>query len=245
MKREKAAETKKPMRLAALFSGAKDSALALYRAANEGHSVRFLVTIVSENPDSYMYHTPNTWVTALQAEALGVPLVARKTKGREGNELGDLEAALRLLKGGIDGVVVGAIASRYQSSRVEKVCGGLGLKVVKPLWGEKPETMWEEMLGLGFRVMIVSVACDGLGKDWLGRVVDRQAYAELKRLSGKHRFHLSGEGGEYESLVLDCPMFRKSIEVLGKEVAWDPKTKSGVLKVKEARLAPKEPKPAG
>jgi predicted ATP pyrophosphatase (TIGR00289 family) len=233
------------MRLAALFSGAKDSTLAVYRAAKQGHSVRFLVTIVSENPDSYMYHTPNTWLTALQAEALGVPAIMKRSRGEKEKELEDLKDAVMLVKSGIDGVVVGAVASRYQSSRVERVCRELGLKVLKPLWGESPEAMWEEMLGAGFRIMIVSVSCEGLGREWLGRVVDRETYGELKKLSEKHRFHLSGEGGEFETLVLDCPMFRKYLEILDKKMEWDSETDSGVLKIKEARLASKDGKPGG
>ncbi|MFH1294479.1 MAG: diphthine--ammonia ligase [Candidatus Aenigmatarchaeota archaeon] len=229
----------KQLRLASLFSGAKDSTLALYRAVKSGHSVRFIVTIVSENPDSYMYHTPNTWLTTLQAEAMGVPAIIQKTKGIKEKELLDLKKALAVISKDIDGVVVGAIESRYQGDRVEKVCKELGLEVVKPLWHDEPEGMWEEMLEAGFEVMIVSVACEGLGKEWLGRIVDRKAYEELKEKSMKNRFHLSGEGGEFESLVLDCPMFRKKVVISDREIVWDSETSSGSLVVKSAGLEKK------
>lgn len=224
------------MRLACLFSGAKDSTLAMYRAVKMGHSVRYIVTIVSENPESYMYHTPNTWIATLQAESLGVPAIVQKTKGIKEEEVVDLRKALSIIRSQIDGVVVGAIESRYQGDRVQKVCNDLGLELLKPLWKCNPEDMWNEMLANGFRVMIVSVSSEGLGKEWLGRIIDTKAYEELRMLSMKHRFHLSGEGGEYESLVLDCPMFRKTIKIMDAKTTWDAKTKSGVLEITNAKL---------
>jgi uncharacterized protein (TIGR00290 family) len=99
------------MRLAALFSGGKDSTYAIRLAEQLGHDVSYLVSVQSENPDSYMFHTVNQQLTELQAEAMGKEYVVSYTKGRKEEELEDLEETLASLD--VDGVVTGAIASQY------------------------------------------------------------------------------------------------------------------------------------
>jgi len=81
------------------------------------------------------------------------------------------------------------------------------------------------------------VACEGLGREWLGRVIDSRALKELEKLSNKHRFHLAGEGGEFESLVLDAPFFRKRLVVKKAKSKWQ--GDSGYYWVKEAGLVDK------
>ncbi|MBI4181560.1 MAG: TIGR00289 family protein [Candidatus Aenigmarchaeota archaeon] len=222
------------MQLAALYSGGKDSTYAVWRALQEGHEVQ-LLAFVPENQDSYMFHHPNISWTRLQAEAMGLPLQLVATKGEKEGELADLEEALRDL--GVRGVAAGALASTYQKSRVERICGRLGLQVFAPAWGRDPLGYWQELLAAGFRVMITKVACDGLGKDWLGRVVDRAALEELAKLAQRYRFHLAFEGGEAESFVLDCPLFRQQVEVRAGQVRWDGET--GVYEIVRAELAAK------
>lgn len=225
------------MRVAVLFSGGKDSTFALYKALLKGHEVKCLVSIVPESRESYMFHYPNIRLTALQAEAMEIPIITGSTAGEKERELKDLEAALKGVED-IEGVVVGALASRYQRERVEAVCSRLGLEMISPLWDENPEKLWNELLATGFKVMITAVAADGLGKEWLGRVVDKKALGELKKLSEKHKFHLMGEGGEMETLVLDCPLFRRKLEILEAEKIWE--QDSGYYLVKNAKLVEKQ-----
>jgi diphthine-ammonia ligase len=68
------------MKLGVLFSGGKDSTLALHKAA-EKEQITCLITLQSKNPESYMFHTPNIDLAGFQAEALGLPLVAEVTAG--------------------------------------------------------------------------------------------------------------------------------------------------------------------
>src|SRR5665648_419650 len=111
------------MRLGILFSGGKDSTFALHLAA-EKEEVACLITVVSKNKESYMFHTPNIDVTTLQAKALGLPLVSMVTEGKKEEELADLEAAIAEAKEKfqIEGVVTGAVESVYQASRVQRIC---------------------------------------------------------------------------------------------------------------------------
>lgn len=223
------------MKMAALFSGGKDSTFAAWKAVQRGDEIVSLVSFISENPDSYMFHHPNIQWTRLQAEAMGIPILHIPTKGEKEKELEDIEQALRKLKPGIRGVTVGALASEYQRFRIARICRKLGLEVFAPAWKRDPGGYWEELLGGGFRVIITKVACEGLGKEWLGREITSRNFPELRRLSQKFRFHLGFEGGEAETFVLDCPLFKKKVEVLEGEVEWD--GDSGVFLIRKAALA--------
>lgn len=208
------------MKLAALISGGKDSIFALYRAVKQGHEVPYLLTIAPESRESYMFHYPNVGITELQSEALGIPLLREETVGEKEEELKDLSKLLSRIAGEVDGIVTGATASSYQRGRIEALCRDFNLEVFNPLWQVDPLEYWEELLENHFEVMISSVACEGLGKEWLGRVIDRESLGELRRLASRHRFHLAFEGGEAETLVLDMPLFRKKIVVEEASREW-------------------------
>src|SRR4030042_5266855 len=123
------------MRLGVLFSGGKDSTLALHLGA-EKEEVACIVTVVSKNKESYMFHTPNIDVTALQAEALNLPLISVATEGQKEEELADLERAIAEAKSQfqIDGIVTGAVESVYQASRVQRISNRLDIWCFNPLW---------------------------------------------------------------------------------------------------------------
>jgi len=223
------------MKVAVLFSGGKDSVMALNKAL-EKFEVKTLVSVFPKSPASYMFHYPNVRITEMQAEAMGIPIVTKVTEEGVERELEDLESVLGSITG-IGGVVSGALASKYQRDRIDRIAGKLGIKSLAPLWGIDLEEYWNSILELGFKVIITGVACEGLGKGWLGREIDRESFEELKKLSRKHKFHLGGEGGEFETLVLDGPIFRKRIKITESETEWDSKTQSGLFIVKRARLA--------
>jgi len=113
----------------------------------------------------------------------------------------------------LDGVVIGGIASSYQGVRIEKICGELGLKFIAPLWGFSPEDVWGDLLREGFEVVMTRIACDGLGSEWIGRVISDENFAELRRLAKKYKFRIDFEGGEAETSVLWMPEFRKRIKI--------------------------------
>lgn len=225
------------MDLAALFSGGKDSCFSIFESLRKGHRVKYLVTIFPENPESYMFHYPNIRLTRLQARAMGINHIIRESRGEKEKELKDLKKALEKIKKEIDGIVAGGIASKYQADRIGRVCSGLHLKFLTPLWRIEPNRYWRMLLKSGFKVMITGVSCQGLGEEWLGRVMDSQALKELKALSKKFRFNLSGEGGEFESLVLDCPLFSKKLKILKAEKIWE--GDSGRYRIEKAELARK------
>ena len=226
------------MRLGVLFSGGKDSTLALYLSA-EKEEVVCLITVVSKNPESYMFHTPNIDVTALQAEALGLPLVSVITEGQKEEELADLEGAIAEAKRKyqIDGVVTGAVESVYQASRVQRICNGLDVWCFNPLWKFDQKALLEKLLEKKFRVIISGIFAYPLDEKWLGKQIDAQVIARLVGLQGQYGISPSGEGGEIETTVLDAPMFKQKIEILNSNV--EAKGNCGVYQIKQARLVPK------
>lgn len=226
------------MRLAALASGGKDSTFALYKAMQE-NEIKYLVTIFPESQESWMFHHPCIELTKLQADALGIKQIINKTKGEKEKELEDLKDALSEIKDEVEGVVSGAVASNYQKSRIDKICNELGLKSLAPLWQRDPEELLEEGIESGFDIIITGVSSDGFDKSWIGRKLDQKAVEDLKDLRQKFGINICGEGGEYESLVLDCPAFKKKIKILDSEKVWDEKTNSGYLLAKKAILVDK------
>jgi len=227
------------MRLGALFSGGKDSALAVHRAIMEGHEVKLLISFHPQSEESYMFHHPNTGLTALQAEAMRMPIVNFPTHGVKEKELEDLKKAVESVKHDVDGIIAGALASRYQYERVRRICMEARLETYTPLWGIDPLEEWKELLGNSFSVIITAAACEGLGKEWLGREINRRSFPELKALSEKHRFHLGFEGGEAETFVTDCPLFAKKIRIEKAGKRWDSRTGSGVFEITKACLTAK------
>lgn len=214
------------MHLATLFSGGKDSTYAALLAKRAGHEIAYLVTVRSDNLDSWMWHTAAIGLTELQARAAGIPLIVVKTAGKKENELDELKTALKNLN--IDGVVAGAVASKYQKDRIQKICDELGLELLAPLWGKEPKQLLQEMLAEKFEIIFTAVAAEGFDKSWLGRRLDEKAIDDLIALNKKFGIHISGEGGEYETAVLACPLFKQRIRVKT-EPLWH--NNSGILKV--------------
>ncbi len=201
------------MRLAVLFSGGKDSCLALHKVLERGDEAKYLLNIYPKNVDSFMFHKQDLSLLKMQVERLGIEMVSVESEGIEEKELDDLKKLIGKVSDSIEGIVVGGIASSYQGKRIKKICDEFGLEFVAPLWDYESDKLWDELLKEGFEVIMIKVACDGIGKEWLGRVIDRDALDELKKLSVKYKFRLDFEGGEAETTVLNMPEYSRKIEI--------------------------------
>jgi len=223
------------MRVAVLATGGKDSTLSLYHAIKEGYEVKYLVTMIPQREDSWMFHFPNIHLVDLFAEAVAIKLVKTETAGIKEAEVEDLKRVLATLD--IDGVVSGAIASQYQKKRVDKICQELNLKSITPLWQKDPLHLLEEIVNLKFETIIVGVYAYGFDQSWLEKKIDSTTIDALIELNKKYGISLVGEGGEYETLVLDAPIFKKRIKVVQKEKIWE--NQSGYLLIRKAELVDK------
>jgi diphthine-ammonia ligase len=203
------------MKLALLLSGGKDSVYSGYIAKKAGNELACAITMISKNKDSFMFHTPSIEKTKKQAEVMGIPFVAHETSGIKEEELEDLEDALILAKKDyhITGIVTGAIKSVYQASRIQKIADKLNLKCFNPLWKSSEIEYLQELIDNDFKVIIVGVFAYPLDKSWLGREIDSEFIKEVKDLEDKYDIHPAGEGGEFETFVLNCPLFKHELKV--------------------------------
>ena len=233
----------KNVRVAVLSSGGKDSTYACWWAIMQGWQVEAMVTVHITSDDSMMFQLPNTSLAGLQAHSIGTSWLPILSDGTENDEIEDLENGIRggtdvivafdKVKNDtesinfpsdlvlqtedleIDALVVGALRSDYQKTRIERTCEKLGLISYCPIWHHNPEEHMNSLIEHGFDVRIVSVSTDGLGEEWLGKKITRDSLGELTRISTKYRFNLDGEGGEFETIVVDAPHMSQPIAVSG------------------------------
>ncbi|HIQ51192.1 MAG TPA: diphthine--ammonia ligase [Nautiliaceae bacterium] len=222
------------MRLACLYSGGKDSNLALFKALKNNYKVEVLVNLVPKNKDSFMFQSSNMSLVKLQSKALGIPLIQKITVGKKEKELEDLYFALLEAKKrfGIQGVLTGAINSIYQNSRIQRVANELDLFVFSPLWLLNPIKELNELIKHKFKVIIVKISSYPLTKDLLGKGL-KEVYDFL--IKNKDIINPAGEGGEYETFVLKSPLFKKEIKVLESEIKEENKYVAELL-IKKAEL---------
>ncbi|KAI9562364.1 putative diphthine--ammonia ligase [Daphnia sinensis] len=259
------------MRTVALISGGKDSCYNILQCIAAGHEIVALAnlhppnnndcgynTATVDEMDSYMYQTVGHDAIALYSEATGIPLYRETIRGKSVQQGSDykfsgpedeVEDLYRLLSHvketkAVEAVSVGAILSNYQRVRVENVCGRLGLVSLSYLWQRDQEELLEEMIGSGMNAILIKVAALGLDpKKHLGRSI-QQCQNELTELKGKFGLNVCGEGGEYETLTLDCPIFKKMIVVEESEIvphSKDPFAPVAYLKFPKLSLADKDP----
>lgn len=217
-------------RAAVLFSGGKDSVYATYIAQQQSIDVAGTMTMIPSASDSYMFHVPNARLAPVISGAMGLPNLSIEI--REGED--ELDALGRGIEEyGADTVITGAIASDYQMFRVNLVCEPLGVKVMSPLWHKSQEALLREIVGAGFDVRMVCAAAEGLDERWLGRRLDEKAIDELVAISKKRYIHIGGEGGEFETIVLDGPNFKRRLEPVSFFSSW--KGSAGSLRIEAVR----------
>jgi diphthine-ammonia ligase len=229
------------VRLGALYSGGKDSTFSIFKAKQTGHDIACLVSIRPSSDESLLFHYPNAWLTDLLAKAMQIPLASFNiAKTSKEAEIEALENAITTAKSqySIDGIVHGAISSNFQNQLFKRICNKNGLAIVSPIWNIPLDSYIEELFSQKFHIIFVSVSAMGLEKCWLGKTFDRSSLATLSSLSRKFGFNLAFEGGEAETLVLDCPLFQKErININNSCVHWD--GQRGIFEITEASLVSK------
>jgi|TARA_B100000965_G_scaffold308573_1_gene267700 ABC transporter with metal-binding/Fe-S-binding domain ATP-binding protein len=208
------------VKVAVLASGGKDSTYASWWALMQGWSLEAMITVKIIGDDSMMFQLQNTEIAKFQAESIGVQWIEVNSSGIENDEIYELEGEIRKIQDSLDAIVVGALRSDYQKTRIERMCERLNLISFCPLWHHRPSEHMNSLIEHGFDVRIVSVSSEGLDEKWLGKRITKDCLKELTILSEKYRFNLDGEGGEFETITLNAPHFKKTIICEG-EKSWD------------------------
>lgn len=231
---------KKNLKVGSLFSGGKDSNLALDIMQKQNYDVCCLLTMISEDPDSYMFQQVDKRILSLQSQALSIPFIFQKTKGVKEEELKDLKKLIKNAKEkyNLDGLVTGAIKSNYQRERIQKICNDLGIRMFSPLWNKSQESILQEILDRRFKMIFVKVAGYGLSESWLGKTFTEKEFLSLKKINEKYKINIAGEGGEYETIVLDGPTFKKRINVLSSRKIMENEF-TGFLKILKLNIGEK------
>jgi len=190
------------------WSGGKDSCLACHRAICEGYNISYLLNFISKEYKRVSFHGTEAKLIQLQAEALALPLVQKETT-EDGYEQEFKEAVRSLIPNGIRGMIFGDIYLQEHKDWVDRVCGELGIEAIEPLWGQEPERILLDFMDGGFEAIIVSAKLGLFDKKWIGRKVDKEFFKYLKENS----INICGENGEYHTLVLNGPMFKKKIRI--------------------------------
>ena len=197
----------------ASWSGGKDSCLACYRAIASGLKVRYLANTVTEDGKRSRSHGLPAEVLQVQSQAVGIPLVQRRTTWD--NYEAEFKSMLRTFKQeGVNGGVFGDIDFEEHRQWVERVCQEVDIVPHLPLWGESQNKILRDFIDLGFEAVIIATKADLFGREWLGQMIDLNFIKHLDELKEIKDITPCGEAGEYHTLVIDGPLFKKRMEIL-------------------------------
>ncbi|KAK2196692.1 bifunctional Diphthamide synthase domain/Diphthine--ammonia ligase-Uncharacterized protein MJ0570/Rossmann-like alpha-beta-alpha sandwich fold [Babesia duncani] len=221
------------MKLLALISGGKDSIFSILCAQKLGHKVVMLGHLYPPYPsdtfelDSFMYQTVGHHMVHVISKCMEIPIIQRPINGKpvkteditytleENDEVEDLfrmiEEALEM-DSEIAGILSGAIASKYQKKRIQHVCQRLGLETIEPLWERDQRELLKEMIDNSMHAIVIKTCCLGLNQSHLGKSIE-ELYPYFLKIEKDFGFNVCGEGGEYESFVLDCPLYKRRIVI--------------------------------
>ena len=224
------------MKFVGVISGGKDSILAIHLAIDEGHELVALANLYpadrTSELDSYMYQCAGTEVVEAIGEAFELPQLRRPMNGApiaihsnsyaptEGDEVEDLFELLKECKARfpeVGGITTGAVFSSYQKQRVENCCERLGLVSMAPLWEMPQDRVLDLVEEKGLTAVLVKTAFVGLDDRHLGKSTKelRPVFRSLAKTMG---FNECGEGGEFESIVLDCPLMKRRVELVNPQM---------------------------
>ncbi len=208
------------MRVAALYSGGKDSTYALHWGFLQGHDI---VCLVSIRPREYsmLLHYPCIEATLYQAKAMGFDILYASSGDNEEHALYNL-LKRAMEEYGVRGVIAGVLLSDYQRMRIACITEKLGLALYTPLWRIDQEKYMYEVIGNGIKFIITSISSYGLSPKYIGRIITPKLLHEMIGVARRYGLNPAFEGGEAETLVVDAPLFRYKLRIRGKLVVKGP-----------------------
>ena len=212
------------MKLAALFSGGKDSTYAIYDAKKSGHEVVVLITTQPKSDESHLLHFSNIEQTKIQCNTMNIPQIIQSIDNIQSDtEELVLDELIKTAKKtyNFEGIVHGGIISEYQRGIFKSLCKKNNLMLISPIWQKNSSEYMKELLENNFEFIISSVSSGGLDETWLGKTIGSLELQELELLSKKFSFNLNFEGGEAETFVINCPLFKNRIKIINSNKTWD------------------------
>lgn len=220
------------MKVAISWSGGKESCLAYHKAVTQGHEVAFLLTFILDDWPNLCHPFS---IMAFQSEALGVRHLVFRVKEPYMEGYRDIITNLAT-KEGIEGIVTGDIWINDHRRWMENVCSGLPVTLSMPLWGANGAQLLNEVVSEGFKPVFTCVKEPWFDDSWLGYVLDQAKVRDLKEIAFRYGMDVCGERGEYHTMVLDGPCFKRPIEI--SDFTKERKGSVMILSVKRAKLVP-------
>lgn len=192
------------------WSGGKDSCLAFYEAKRSGYDITSLLTFITREDKRGAFHGIESAILDAQAQSLGIAIAKKEVGADMQRYEEEFKDAVRPLKAsGARSMIFGDVYLLEPSSWVDRVCGELGIEPVEPLWNREPASIVDEFVDLGFKAVVVSCKAGLFGRDFIGRTLDRSFIKDAKKAGSCP----CGENGEFHTLVVDGPIFKKKIEI--------------------------------
>ena len=195
-----------------LISGGKDSIYATAFMIMQGFDLA-TVTFFPKNENSYMLHPINLEATKIQANFMSVKHFSFEVSGEKEKEVEEMLKVLKKLKEKLNFsyICCGAIKSEYQRERIERIAEELNVPSFIPLWHKNEEKLIREMVENGFEFLIVRTCAESL-EEYLGVKITKENVNEFLKKLKMLKANASGEGGEYETLVVNAPIFSSALK---------------------------------
>ncbi|MHA1512686.1 MAG: diphthine--ammonia ligase [Candidatus Hodarchaeales archaeon] len=225
------------MRVSCLVSGGKDSIYALWCALHQ-YEVVSIINFESDKSESLLFHIPNAKYVSLVAKMFSLPLISIKIKSDDlEEEIKQIVSAIR--KSRIEAIVTGGIRSEFQRYHFNRAALLANVKCFNPLWRLSPELIIQDLINNNFEIILISVSSMGLDQNFLGKKLTPSLINKIRDLSYGSDLAITGEGGEYESFVLDAPFFPSRIVIQETQIHWNEFREEGYLEIIKAILEPK------
>lgn len=205
------------MKVVCLWSGGKDSCFAGYKAKLAGYEILALFNFTKTNGKDSLSHGLSSKIIRKQTEMIGIPLVQKIMP--ETNYRQEFKNIITIWKKekGIEGIVFGDIYLQEHKDWIDKVCQELEVASILPLWGRDTKELILEIINSGFKAIVVSTRAEILGKEWLGRKINKEFIQELSQ-----EIDPCGEKGEFHTFVYNGPLFKKPVDfVVGRKIRKD------------------------
>ena len=212
------------MDVAILYSGGKDSTYAIEHSMQKGWNIKYLVSVKPSRKDCFLFHYATVEQTRELAKMLKIPHFYLKCRVAE--PLKEASIVMEIVQKNqksakIDAVVLGGTGlQETQLKSIQNALRPLNVDAFASHAGEDHDLVMEEMLNRGYEILITQIASDGL-KEWLGKKITKENFAQLKKDSVRYGFHIGFEGGYADTLVTNCPLFSKRMAIEDMSVLFE------------------------
>jgi len=192
------------------WSGGKDCCQAAYQAIQQGFEIQYLLNMATSDGRRSCSHGISARWIRLQSEATGIAVIQQPTTV-DNYEAVFSNTLLKLKSEGVHYGIFGDIDFEPHREWITRVCAAAGIMPVLPLWQKDQTRIMQDFIEQGFVSVVVATQADMLEEEWLGRQIDASFLADLAAYD--ENITPCGEAGEYHTLVIDGPLFKKRLEI--------------------------------